>query len=101
MAFKLTQVAIQNWGGMSVFHDAEEMVKRGGVLRADYQPPWIEGTLARSNGDLRARVKISDSGIVENHCPCYASREQGLVCTHTVALALTIPAATARIHSST
>ena len=90
MAFKLTQVAIQNWGGISLFHDAEEMVKRGGVLRADYHPPWLEGTLARSNGDLRAKAKISDSGIVENQCPCYVSREQGLVCSHIVAIAVTV-----------
>ena len=90
MAFKLTQVAIQNWGGTSVFQEAEALVKRGGVLRADYQPPWLEGILARGTSDLRARAKISDSGIVENHCPCYASREQGLVCSHTVALALTV-----------
>ena len=90
MAFKLTQVAIQNWGGLSVFHDAEELVKRGSVLRADYQAPWLEGEIARGTGELRARARISDSGIVENHCPCYASREQGLVCTHAVALAITV-----------
>ena len=90
MSFKLTQVAIQNWGGPSVFRDAEELVKRGAILRADYQPPWLTGEIARGTGELRARAKISDSGIMENLCPCYASREQGLVCTHTVALALTV-----------
>ncbi|MEI8242891.1 MAG: SNF2-related protein [bacterium] len=90
MAFKLTQVAIQNWGGPAVFKEAEELVKRGGVLRADYQPPWLEGEVARGTGELRARARISDSGILENRCPCYASRDQGLVCSHTVALALTV-----------
>jgi superfamily II DNA or RNA helicase len=90
MAFKLTQHAIQNWGGAAVFAEAEAIVKRGGVLRADYQPPWLEGSVARDSGELRARARVSDNGIVENHCPCYASREQGLVCCHTVALALTV-----------
>jgi len=90
MAFKLTQVAIQNWGGHSVYQEADALVKRGGVLRADYHPPWLEGILARGTGELRTKAKIGDSGIVENHCPCYASREQGLVCAHTVALALTV-----------
>ena len=65
-------------------------MKRGGVLRADYQPPWLEGILARGTGELRTKAKINDSGMVENKCPCYASREQGLVCAHTVALALTV-----------
>ena len=90
MAFKLTQLAIQGWGGAAVFHDAEKLLQQGGVLRADYQAPWLEGSIARGTGDLRARAKVNDNGIVENHCPCYASREQGLVCCHIVALALTV-----------
>jgi superfamily II DNA or RNA helicase len=90
MPFKLTQVAIQNWGGMAVFAEADALVKRGSVMRADYQAPWLEGIVARGTGELRVKAKISDSGIVENHCPCYASREQGLVCSHTVALAITV-----------
>ena len=64
MAFKLTQLAIQGWGGSAVFHDAESLVQRGSVLRADYKPPWIEGEIARGTGDLRARARVSDSGIV-------------------------------------
>ncbi len=90
MAFKLTQSAIQSWGGPAVLRQAEEWVKRGSVLRADYQPPWLEGSLAIDTGELRVRAKISDAGLVESRCPCYASREQGLVCLHTVALALAV-----------
>ena len=90
MAFKLTQQAIQNWGGKAVFAEAEALMKRGSVLRADYQPPWLEGEIVRDTGELRPRAKVNDSGIVENKCPCYASREQGLVCCHVVAIALTV-----------
>jgi len=90
MAFKLTQHAIQNWGGSAVFQEAEALVNRGGVLKADYSAPWLEGVIARGTSDLRSRAKVSNSGIVENHCPCYASREQGLICSHVVALALTV-----------
>ncbi|MEI6211161.1 MAG: SNF2-related protein [bacterium] len=90
MAFKLTQVAIQNWGGVTVFREAEDLVKRGGVLKADYQPPWLSGEIAYGGSELRTRARISDGGIMDNHCPCRVSRNHGLVCIHTVALAITV-----------
>jgi superfamily II DNA or RNA helicase len=90
MAFRLTQHAIQSWGGAAVLQEAEALLKRGAVLRADYAPPWLAGEIVRDAGALRTRAKVRDNGTLENLCPCYASREQGLVCAHAVALALTV-----------
>ncbi len=86
----LTQKQILAWGGPSIYQEAEELVKRGGVLRADYQPPWIEGILARGAGELRSRLRILDNGMIESHCPCWINREQGLVCNHVIALAIAV-----------
>jgi superfamily II DNA or RNA helicase len=90
MSFKLTQQIIQSWGGAAVFREAEELVGRGVVLRADYNPPWIEGLLARDIGELHTKLKIRDNGTVDSHCPCYLNQNQGLICAHVVALAITV-----------
>ena len=90
MSIKLTQQLILSWGGPAVFQEAEELVKRGAVLRADLTPPWLSGALARDGRELRTRLKIRDNGTVESHCPCYLNQKQGLVCAHVVALALTM-----------
>jgi superfamily II DNA or RNA helicase len=90
MSFKLTQQVIQSWGGLGVYREAEELVKRGAVLRADVNPPWIEGVLARSTGELRTKLKVRDNGTADSHCPCFLNQTQGLICAHVVALALTV-----------
>lgn len=90
MSFKLTQQSIQAWGGPVVYREAEELVKRGCVLRADFTSPWIEGVLTRDIGELRTKLKLRDDGTVDSHCPCFRNQDQGLICAHVVALALTV-----------
>jgi superfamily II DNA or RNA helicase len=90
MAFKLTQHAIKEWGGPAVFRDAEDLVKRGGVLKADYEAPTLSGEIVYNGSALRTRGRVSDGGILENQCPCHLSRKEGLVCNHIVAIAITV-----------
>lgn len=90
MLVKLSQTLIQNWGGASVYREAEALVKRGSVLRADQNGPWIEGVIARENGDLRTKVKVNDDGTAESHCPCFINRQQGMICSHVVALGILV-----------
>ena len=91
MSIKLSQNMILNWGGATVYREAEALVKRGGVLRADMSGSWLEGVVARNSGaNLVTKLKINENGTVENHCPCYISRDQGLVCPHVVALAILV-----------
>ncbi len=88
---RLTHNLIQSWGGASVYQEAEALVKRGGVLRADMSGPWLEGIVARSGGaNLRSKLKINDNGTVESHCPCHMNRDQGLICPHVVAMAILV-----------
>jgi superfamily II DNA or RNA helicase len=91
MPIKLSQNQILNWGGAAVYREAEALVKRGGVLRADMDDPWLEGVVARSSGaHLATKLKINADGTVESHCPCYINREQNLICAHVVALAILV-----------
>jgi superfamily II DNA or RNA helicase len=91
MPIKLSQNQILNWGGGAVYREAEALVKRGGVLRADLNGPWLEGVVARSSGaNLVSKLKINENGTVESHCPCYINREQNLICSHVVAMAILV-----------
>jgi hypothetical protein len=91
MPIKLSQNQIINWGGAAVYREAEALVKRGGVLRADLNGPWLEGVVARSSGaNLFSKLRINENGTVESHCPCYTNREQNLICAHVVALAILV-----------
>lgn len=91
MSIKLSQNLILNWGGASVYREAETLVKHGSVLRADVNGSWIEGVIARSSGtDLNTKLLINDDGTIQSHCPCYINREQGLICSHVVAVAILV-----------
>jgi superfamily II DNA or RNA helicase len=90
MAFKLTQLAIQNWGGLQVFREAETLVRQGGVLKADYDPPIITGEIVYNGSPVRTRGRVSDGGLLDNQCSCHLSQKQMLVCPHIVAAALTV-----------
>jgi len=91
MTVRLTQNQIQQWGGPTVYREAEALVKRGGVLRAEMNGAWIEGVVARSSGaDLHTKLRVHDNGTAESHCPCFINRDQGLICPHVVALAILV-----------
>ncbi|MCL1888700.1 MAG: hypothetical protein FWF96_07525, partial [Kiritimatiellaeota bacterium] len=87
---RLSRQQIEAWGGVAVCQEAEKLVQRGAVLRAEWNEPFIEGAVARATGEMRTRCKVLPNGLVENLCPCYMNREQGLVCSHVTALALAL-----------
>jgi superfamily II DNA or RNA helicase len=78
------------WAGSQVVHDAEALVSKGLVLRADYAPPRISGTLLWNNHELHAALRVLPDGTVENECPCYASKERAVICAHVIAIGLSL-----------
>ncbi len=87
---KLSKQQIESWGGAVVYHEAEKILERGAVLRAEWNEPFIEGAIARPAGELRTRCKVLPSGMIESFCPCFMNKEQGLVCAHVTALAIAL-----------
>ncbi len=86
----LTQKLLIDWAGQEVLKEAETLVEKGLVLDAHYNYPTISGSILYNNRPLKTGLTILSSGLVENHCPCYANRERGLVCAHAVALGVTV-----------
>jgi len=86
----ITRKMLLDWGGERVLHDAESLVRRGLVEEAVYEPPYVRGTVLWSNRPLRTALKLLEDGTVESQCPCWANTERGIICSHVIALALSL-----------
>lgn len=84
----ITHKTLIDWAGAQVVHEAEIMAKNGQVLQAEYVPPYIRGIVLWSNRELKPALRLLPDGTVENHCPCYANKERGVICAHSIALGL-------------
>jgi superfamily II DNA or RNA helicase len=86
----LTRKQVVGWCGQAVYDDGEARVTRGEVLRADVEGRVVTGLVVRPNGTMTCRFTVLPSGLVDSACGCYASREQGLVCAHVAAVAISL-----------
>ncbi|MBP5321030.1 MAG: SNF2 helicase associated domain-containing protein [Kiritimatiellae bacterium] len=87
-----TKQMLIDWGGEAVFHQAEQIVQRGSVLRAEMKGDIVSGIVLRPGmPEIKARFRLLREGkYIENLCPCPINRQSGVVCPHAVALALTL-----------
>ena len=83
-----TRKLLIDWAGADVVRDAERSLESGNVLKAEFDAPYIRGSVLASNRELETSLKILSSGLVQNDCPCYTNKERGLICTHVIAVAL-------------
>ena len=87
---KLTKNMIEGWGGSTVYASAEAAVKRGAVIRAELDGRVVTGEFATETGPIKCRFTVLDKGLVDSDCPCFINRQQGMICQHVVALAISI-----------
>ena len=79
------------WGGEGVYRQAEALVQRGAVMKAEMKDGWITGIIARDGGsEIYTKLRVRAPDRIESHCPCFTNREQGQVCLHVVALGITL-----------
>jgi superfamily II DNA or RNA helicase len=86
----ITQKMLVDWAGPEVLREAESLVSRGLVLEAAYDPPLIKGAVLWNNRSFKTSLKLLSNGMVESQCPCWTNVERGLICSHVIALALTL-----------
>ncbi|MBT3193928.1 MAG: DEAD/DEAH box helicase, partial [Verrucomicrobia bacterium] len=86
----LTHKRLMDWAGYQVVRDAKVLTQQGLVLTADYDPPYIKGSLLHNNREFHTKLRILPDGNVESECPCYANRERGIICAHVIAIGLTL-----------
>ncbi len=87
----ITKKMMLGWGGDAVYAQAEGMVRKGLVLKADMKADLISGVIAReSSSEIYTQLKVRPDGTIESLCPCSTNRNLGLVCPHVVALGITL-----------
>ncbi|MFU8780690.1 MAG: DEAD/DEAH box helicase [Kiritimatiellia bacterium] len=84
----ITIARLEKWGGMQVLREARNIVEQGLVLQAEYDAPYIKGTLLQNHREFKTALRILRDGNAESECPCYANREKGMICSHVIALGL-------------
>ncbi len=83
-----TREEIVRWAGTNMVARAEELLKRGAVSHIGFNYPVGKGYVESGGVPILASFKMLPNGLVEGHCPCYLSRDKGILCEHITAVAL-------------
>ena len=84
----ITERFLSECGGWQALREARGIHAAGRVLAASYAPPLLEGRVREGDGELRSGLRITSQSHVENLCTCRASRRDGVVCAHALAVGL-------------
>lgn len=90
MKSPITHKKLIDWAGKDVVEASERMITKGLVMEANRDGDEITGRVVVGSRTLKTALTILDDGNIESHCPCYDNRERGIICTHVIALALTL-----------
>jgi superfamily II DNA or RNA helicase len=69
---------------------AERLVGSGAVLKADLEGKTVRGTVIVNSRELQTGLKLLTPTLVDSLCPCYMTKERGLICPHAIAVALVL-----------
>jgi superfamily II DNA or RNA helicase len=88
---QLTKKGLLKWGGEAVYAQAEQLVRRGAVLKADMKDGWISGVIARESAtEIYTKLRVLEPDRIESRCPCFTNQHGGQVCPHVVALGVAL-----------
>ena len=85
---KITKELLLEGGGWKEMKEANRIHRAGQVSEAKYEDGVLEGLVRIKGRDTRVRLEIDSATRMENHCPCYPSRRDGLICGHALAVGL-------------
>ena len=87
---ELTEKLLVSLGGWPVLKQARAIHSIGQVSEASYAPPLLKGKIASDGKSLLAGLKLSNPVDIQNLCSCRDSRQRGLICAHSIAIALEV-----------
>lgn len=90
MRLPFTYKKLIAWAGSQTVSEAEMLVNKGAVLEANYEPPFIKGSILYNNRSFATSMKILKDGNVESMCPCRLNVERGIICAHVISLAIVL-----------
>jgi hypothetical protein len=87
---ELSEKMLAAAAGWPVVHAARKLRDSGKVLRVSCEPPLIKGAVRSGSRTYGAGLRIGAN--MENLCGCYDSWSEGIICAHSVAVALVVMA---------
>lgn len=84
----ITEKWLGEIGGWAAMKAARSLVQAGAVADAERAGDLIHGTVGAGKTKYRAGLKIAGKSDVRNLCTCPASRGRGVICEHSLAVAL-------------
>ena len=96
---EITEKLLVSLGGWPVLKEAKSIRNAGRIQDAVYAPPILKGRLSEGGREFSAGLRIRNPVDIENLCPCRDSRQRGLICAHSIAVALQILAPAAARHA--
>ncbi len=87
---ELTRQFLFDTGGWKEMKEARAIHAAGRVSEAAYRKGWIEAVVREGEKQLKVRLEIRSRTDVVNHCPCFRTRRDGIICAHALAAGLEV-----------
>ena len=85
---EITERFLSDAGGWQALKQARALHDLGRVIAANYEPPLLDGRVREGETEFRSGLRILSRSNVENICGCRASRRDGVICAHSLAVGL-------------
>ncbi|MEM7391967.1 MAG: hypothetical protein AAF492_06420, partial [Verrucomicrobiota bacterium] len=81
----LSHASLQNWADAKTLYDGKNLFLAGNVSDLEMNEEMIYARVTIHGRPFRTRFRILRDGHVESHCPCRATQNRGVICTHVTA----------------
>ena len=86
----LSRKFLSDAGGWKEMKEARSLHAAGRIDDASYEDGVLEGLVRDKGKTFRTRLEIHSRTDMENHCPCYRARRDGIICAHALAVGLEV-----------
>ncbi|NLT71494.1 MAG: DEAD/DEAH box helicase family protein, partial [Verrucomicrobiaceae bacterium] len=86
----LSRQFLSDTGGWKEMKEARAIHAAGRVSEAGYRDGVLQALVREGNKSLKVRLEIRSRTDVENHCPCFRARRDGIICAHALAAGLEV-----------
>ena len=87
---ELSRQFLSDTGGWKEMKEARAIHAAGRVSEASYRNGLVEGLVREGSKSLKVRLEIRSRTDVVNHCPCFRTRRDGIICAHALATGLEV-----------
>lgn len=85
---ELSRKFLSDAGGWKEMKPARSLHSMGRVTEASYSNGLLEGIVREGEKSLKVRMRINSRTDLENLCPCFRARRDGMICAHALAVGL-------------